>query len=565
MELRYYQKQAIDDFFNFTGNPENWGKHPVIVLPTAAGKSATQAYIINKLLEYKDTRILMITHQSELIKQNFIEFTDHFNEKNIAVGIYSAGLKCRDTKQRVIFAGIQSVYRKAWTLGWFDLIMVDEVHLVNHKNSGMYRTFLDEMQKINSKIIILGLSATPYRTGAGLITEGEDALFDEICHETTIKELMDPNHFKNKDKKQYLCTLISKNAINKVDLTNVHIRAGEYKSDEMEKAFMEKDLVSLAVKEIKDYTMDRKKVLVFCAGIEHCEDVYRKMMALNMQADYVHSQRKNEENQNSLNSFKIGKIKYILNVGILTTGYNAKDIDCIVLLRSTCSPGLYYQMAGRGLRIFPGKENCLILDFGKNIERMGPIDKIEIKRAKEGKSTIETAPQKECPVCRNLIALPVMICPECGYKYPVKEKHDETASDADIISKYKKPEKMNVESVQYWRHTKAGKPDSLRVDYYFNAYNKISAWICIEHDGYARRKATEWLNTMTEGTSVEDEFIDSVTEALEFCKEFKKPTQIIVDKNEKFPKIVGYVFEEKKEKEIIEEKDLDQKIMEMLF
>ena len=914
-----------------------------------SGKSIIQAHIVDKVLQYAGTRVLLITHQAELIKQNYLEFVKNFDTEKINIGIYSAGLKCRDTRSRVLFAGIQSVYKKAWILGWFDLILVDEVHLVNNKNSGMYRTFLEEMQKINSKIIIAGLSATPYRMKAGLLTEGDEALFDEICHETTIKELIDPNHYRNKDKKQYLCNLISKNAVNKVDLTNVHIRAGEYKADEMESAFMQNDLVSLAVKEIQEYTTDRKKVLIFCAGISHCEDVYEKMKALNMNCAFVHSQQKNEINQEILRNFKEGIIKYILNIGILcldeeteiltsegfvgidemnenykiaswktdggiefkpplriirrkrfgnenmvsfgnkkgfsasirvtenhrmvirngqnnkkiktisaketfnyssicipafgeccpekiyaitprykqneknhisvtafhyrkrgfsqeeakkvatiqvkrlremrykhpfeltekecffigfwlgdgtkscgrfsisqseryidniekienimeeigisytkkiykpdkkskynsvrwslprgtggysqsikngyfplepyfekegtklffglskkqltsllegfyladgihhgkfktkrkeitgtqiqlykllqeicsmrgisatiykktapkknnhtqqykfifnarknwvytpkknikierifkeervwcvtsstsflicrrkgkvfvtgnTTGFNEKDIDCIVLLRSTMSPGFYYQQVGRGLRIFPGKENCLILDFGKNIERLGPIDKIEIRTAKNGTSTIETAPQKECPSCRNLIALSAMVCPECGFEYPVKEKHEETASGADIISKYKPPKPVNVESVQFWRHSKAGKPDSLRVDYYLNMYEKVSTWICIEHEGYARNKALEWLDIMTEGTELEYENINSVTEALDGCKKFRKPFQIVVDKNEKFPKITGYIFSEEQE-----EKDLNKKIEDIMF
>lgn len=552
---RYYQQQAIDNFFDYTA--KNWGKHPIIVLPTGSGKSLVQAVIIKKILSYEHTRVLMLTHQKELIKQNAQEFIENFtNEIFFDVGIYSAGLKKKDTKNRVLFAGIQSVYKKAWHLGWFDIILIDECHLIPHKNEGMYRTFLSEMEKINKNIVVCGLSATPFRTKDGLLTDGENTLFDEICHETTIKELMDPQNYKNLDKKQYLCPIISpkKSMKSKADLSHVHIRGGEYIQQEMENAFIRNDLVSKAVQEILEYTTDRKKILIFASGIKHCEEIKEKMLDLGLNVGVVHSKQSEELNQQNINKFKKGTIKFLINMGILTTGFNEKGIDCIAILRATQSPVLYIQIVGRGMRLHPDKENCLVLDFGQNIERHGPIDKIEIRKKSDGTSEIQTAPEKECPECHSLIHLSIMECPECGFIFIGKNKHEEKASETEIISVWKKPLEVEIKEISYSKHEKQGKIPSLRVDYYYSFFEKYSEWICLDHTGFARKKALQWISNVTEYD------IKTVDEALKYCEYFKKPKKIIVDLNDKFPKVVGYSFEDD-----TKEDDLELKLERLIF
>jgi DNA repair protein RadD len=536
LQPRYYQKEVTEKFFDYTAS--NWGKHPLVVMPTGSGKSLVIAYIIKRMLEYKNTRVMMITHQQELIKQNLSELYENLdNEVFLDVGIYCAGLHRKDTRNRIIFCSIQSVYKKAWELGWFDVILVDEAHLINNENTGIYRSFFNEMEKINKNVVIGGLSATPYRMKSGLLTEG-DALFDDICYEVSIKELINPTHYRNIDKQQYLCDLISKNGVHKVDLSDVHIRGGEYVPKEMEHAFMEKDLVVQAIREIVECTHDRKKILIFTAGIMHCEEVFQKMQSLGLNATCVHSKQSNEKNQINIKSWKAGNIKYLLNIGILATGFNEKAIDCIVLLCSTMSPGRYSQWAGRGFRLHPDKKNCLILDFGRNIETHGPVDKIEIKKNKNGKKEVNTCPQKECPACHELLFLAVQICPFCGHEFPQKDKHEQEASNADILSKWKKPEKVEIQNILYSRHQKVGKPDSLRVDYYQDIYQSYTTWVCLDHEQYAKKKALQWIRKMT------DLDIKTVDDALDKCDSFKKPSHIMVDKNGKYPEIISYIFNE---------------------
>ncbi len=540
LKPRYYQLDAFNAFFEYTAN--NWGKHPLIVLPTGAGKSYVQAMIVEHMLQYDHTRILLVTHQQELIKQNYIELVDNFDGQLLDTGIYSAGLKCRDTKNRIIFAGIQSVYKRAWELGWFDLILVDEAHRIPQDNMGTYRKFLGEMVKINKNVVIGGLSATPYRMKSGLLCEGKDKIFDDICHNTSIPELINPNHFKNRDRKQYLCEIISKNAVNKADMTGVHIRGGDYAQNEMETAFRKGDLVEKAVCEIKDYTTDRNKILVFTSGIQHCEEVTEKLNRIGCMAKCIHSQKSDQDNEDAIKGFKKGEFRFLVNVDILTTGFNEKAIDCICMLRSTRSPGLYYQIAGRGLRMHELKTNCLYLDFGGNILFHGPIDKIEIRSNKKtGKKEIGTNPMKECPQCQQLLFIAVAICPTCGFVFKEDDEynHDEKASEADILSKWKKPKEVDIEYISYSRHQKQGKPDSMKVSYYYNDQLHLSydEYVCLDHPGYAGQKAVQWVKKRTNAD------ILNVDHALLNQTIFREPKKIIVDLNGKFPQITGYIFE----------------------
>lgn len=540
---RYYQIEALEALQEYTAT--NHGSNPLIVLPTGTGKALLQAMIVKWMLEWDHTKILLLTHQKELILQNSEELIKLLNTPFVDYGIYSAGLNKRDSRNRILFAGIQSVWKRAWSdVGYRDLILIDEVHLVNNKSEGTYRTFLSEMKKINPKIIIVGLTATPWRLRGGLLTEGKTKLFDNICYEVTIPELIRADHPKNKDKKQYLCNIITpKKAMkSKVDLSEVHIRAGEYAENEMQQAFCKDDLIDRSVKEILEYSENRKKVLIFTSGITHCEIVAETFKNYNQSVGFVHSQKTDMENQKVLSDFKEGRIKFLCNVSILTTGYNVKDIDCIVLLRSTCSSGLYLQMVGRGLRLHPAKEDTLVLDFGNNILKHGAIDQIEVKKQKDGTSKVEGVPQKTCPNCESLMFLAVMICPDCGYEFPQRDKHEDQASEADIISKWKKPEIYDVNYIDYQVHQKTGKPDSLRVKYYVSDMLHYDEYVCPMHPGFAARKAKNWLDQRLPVERL-DEPLYCIEDIIKNKDKITEPVQIIVDINGKYPQITGYLFE----------------------
>lgn len=173
------------------------------------------------------------------------------------IGIYSAGLKCRDTEHPIIVAGIQSVFRRADELDRFDLILVDEAHMIPPDGDGMYKTFLAEAKIVNPNVRLIGLTATPYRMTTGTIC-GPDNLLNEVCYEVGVRELIVQG---------YLCKLKSKAGRQKVDTSSLHLRGGEFVSGEVEDLMDDDHLVQSACSEIVEYAKDRHSVLIFASGV----------------------------------------------------------------------------------------------------------------------------------------------------------------------------------------------------------------------------------------------------------------------------------------------------------
>jgi DNA repair protein RadD len=404
-EPRYYQREALNSIFHYFQDDDS--THPIISLPTGSGKSLVQAMLAEKILnEYPECRLLFLTHQQELIKQNHAELMELFDNLFIDAGIYSAGLKSRDTGNKILFAGIQSVYKKAKRLGEFNLIIVDEAHSIPKKGEGMYRRFFKDMMEIAPHCKIIGLTATPYRLDSGFLTddfiiEKKDndgkiikinmRLFDKIIYHISVSKLID---------QKFLCPLIGKTGIVRPDTSGVKMRGGDFIEHELDAVCNNAEIIRRAVTEIIALTENRNHVLLFCVSIAHAEAVKEEFVSQGADCAVIHSDLPVDVKDQIILDFKDQKIKYVANVNMLTTGFNAKHIDCIALLRPTMSPGLYYQICGRGLRTLKGKENCLILDYAGNIGRHGPIDKIDII-PKDGKryGGVSCSPMKYCPEC----------------------------------------------------------------------------------------------------------------------------------------------------------------------
>ena len=496
MELRPYQQAAVDAVYNHLRSKEN---NPCIVLPTGTGKSVVIAKIVSDSVQQWNGRVLILAHVKELLEQNSGKVKAFCPD--IPIGIFSAGLKSRDTEEPVIVAGIQSVYNKACDLGAFDLVIVDEAHLIAPDGDGMYRTFLKDMKVINPRVRVIGLTATPFRLKGGLICQPENIL-NEVCYEAGLKEMIAQG---------YLSPLISKAGRTEVNLDDLHIRGGEFIGEEMAAAMDNELIVSSACREIVDLTRDRKSVLIFTTSVEHCKHVAEKIQAYSGQeCAIVTGDTSAGERAEIISRFKgelvpadlFGKtkpqLKFLCNVNVLTTGFDAPNTDCIVLLRPTNSAGLLIQMVGRGTRLSPqtGKQNCLVLDYGGNILRHGPVDMIRVKEPGAGKGG--DAPAKKCPQCLALIHAAYAKCPLCGFEFPPSEKSNlsDKASSAGIISGQIDYTDYDVQDVYYCvhekRHAEPGTPRTMRIDYRVGFDEFKSEWVCPEHTGYARDKFLKW-------------------------------------------------------------------------
>jgi DNA repair protein RadD len=229
-------------------------------------------------------------------------------------------------------------------------------------------------------------------------------------------------------------------------------------------------------------------------------------------------------------------------VAVLTTGFDVPQVDFIALLRATKSPVLYVQIAGRGMRLADGKDNCLWADFTDTTERMGPVDAIKGRlptAARKGE-----APTKLCPECGSQNPASATECIDCGFKFPEPEriKHGNKASAAAVLSSQQEAlfEEVPVDEVRYRLHQKEGSPPSLRVEYLNGIMVAAREWVCVSHQGYARKKAEAWWATR----SKIDAIPGSAEEAIEWLEYdadiLRKPAMIRITKMDKYPQVVSY-------------------------
>jgi len=489
--LRPYQLQAIDAVYRHLRDHHD---NPVVVIPTGGGKTPVMATICRDAVETWQGRVLVLAHVKELLQQS----VDKLKQvgPGLPVGVYSAGLKRRDTEHAVIVAGIQSVYQRAAELGAFDLILVDECHLIPADGEGMYRQFLAEAKAACPYLRVVGFTATPFRLDAGPICRA-DHFLNSVCFEIGVRELI---------RDGFLSKLTSKAGIAKADISRLRVRAGEFVASEVEAAMDEAALVEAACAEVVELTKGRHSVLIFAAGVQHGRHVCRVLQERHgIECGFVCGDTPDAERDELLARFRRDQrgglfeqapLKYLCNVNVLTTGFDAPNVDCVVLLRPTMSPGLYYQMVGRGFRLHSGKSDCLILDYGGNVLRHGPVDQIRVQDT-TARGTGE-APAKECPACRSLIAAAYRVCPDCGHEFPKPKakRHDERAANGGVLSGEVIDQEWEVRDVVYSVHTKKDAdetaPKTMRVDYRLGLDHWASEWICFEHSGWPRRKAVQW-------------------------------------------------------------------------
>jgi len=241
--------------------------------------------------------------------------------------------------------------------------------------------------------------------------------------------------------------------------------------------------VRATVEEIVTFGEDRQSWLVFASGIDHAEMIREEMAEHDVVAEVVTGADNKTDRTRKIADFKAHRLRCLINVNVLTTGFNHKATDLVAMVRATASAGLYVQMVGRGTRTAEGKTDCLLLDFGGNVERHGFIDAVRVRDKTQGAAK-GSAPVKECPACQALVATALRYC-ECGHKFPEPElNHGTKAYEGAVMSNQVVAEWADVDDVVYQRHQKAGKPDSVKVTYYCGM-KTINEWLCPDHGGYA--------------------------------------------------------------------------------
>ena len=521
IELREYQEASVAAVFDyFATRPGNC----ILSLPTGSGKSIVQAELLRRsLASYPQERFLLVTHVRELLQQNYDRLLDVWPEA--PVGLYSAGLKKREIRP-ITIAGIQSIYRRPAALGDVGLVVVDECHLVPRSGTGMYLSLLEGLRRANPHLRVLGLTATPYRLDSGPLVEGEDSIFNGVAYEADILELVHDG---------YLSRLRNRVGSARADLHKVHVRGGDFVESELESVMDAEALVEAVADEAIPLLADRHKWLVFCCGVTHAQHVAGVLNERGVPTGCVTGETPSDERAATLARFSAGQLRALTNVMVLTHGFDQPDIDAIVMLRPTLSTGLYVQQCGRGLRIAPGKTDCLVLDYAGNVMRHGPITRpIVNQKGGNGEAVL-----RECPECHDVIPGGCTVCPCCGYQFPTREvvhqhrvthdvEHDIMGADNLVTA--------TVEFVEYERHEKFGRPDSMCVTYHCRTtegrHRSYNEYVCPEHPGYAGEKGRRWLATRGARGAI------TVAAGLAASESLRTPTEIIVDTSERWPRIV---------------------------
>ncbi|SKA20001.1 DEAD/DEAH box helicase [Consotaella salsifontis] len=492
LKLRDYQRDAIDALYDYWGRE---GGSPLIVVPTGGGKSLILATICQELIrDYPDMRIMIVTHVKELIESNYRELVGIW--PLAPAGIYSAGLGRRDAHAQILFAGVQTISRKATNLGHFDLVMVDEAHLLPRNAETQYGQLLAGLRSINQDLRLVGMTATPFRLGEGLLTEGDGAIFDAIAYEKPIGEMIE---------EKWLSRPISKGMATRYDLTGVGKLGGDYKQNALQAAVDKFEVTRAAIDEVCAYGHDRKTWLLFCSGLEHAYHVRDEIRSRGISCETVAGETPSDERRRILEEFKAGRIRAVTNNAVMTTGTNIPGIDLLAMMRPTLSASLYVQMIGRGLRLAPGKENCLVLDFAGNVSKHGPIDAVTPSAPRSGTGE---APVRLCPRdgtdptgrcgCGSINHASARVCVDCGFIFPEPEKEEKLSREAEYVPVLSTEGAAwaTVKSRTFRFHPPKieSNPPSVKVTYMVGM-KTVNEWVCPQHMEHPNPRSRQFPKT----------------------------------------------------------------------
>ncbi|RKT01062.1 DEAD/DEAH box helicase [Chryseobacterium defluvii] len=363
--LRPYQKEAVEAGIRyFQGNSK---KNVVLILTTGAGKSV----VIANMLAPLTGKTVILQPSKEILEQNFAKYIS----QGFKASIYSAsaGQKKVDT---ITFCTIGSIINKKHLFEGLEHIIIDECHLVNPKG-GMYEEFISAFPKAK----VLGLTATPYRLhstmeGAQLkfITRTKPRIFDEVLYYVQNSELFynDPPYLA---KLEYF-------SFNVVDRSMLQVNSSgtDFTEQSLKRYYKIIDMPSIIVKYANRLLAKKPNLLVFCSLIEEAENVTRRIPG----AVILTGSTRKDERERILSQFKSGKIRCVVNVGVLTTGFDYPELECVLIARSTMSLALYYQIVGRVMRIAPNKEKAWVVDLGGNVNFFGKIETMKIEQTPTG-------------------------------------------------------------------------------------------------------------------------------------------------------------------------------------
>ena len=574
-KLRDYQQQAVSNTIKFFQKKRD---PAMVVLPTGAGKSL----VIAELARIAKGRVLVLAHVKELVEQNYEKYISY----ELEAGIFSASLGKKDWDHKAIFGSVQSVARAPDDFfNDFSLLVIDECHRVAEEGATQYQEVIKKLQDRNPQLCILGLTATPYRLGLGWIYEysqqGElktdkKRFFKQCVYELPLSYMI---------KKHYLTIPVKVDIpVTSYDFSELTDKDRMFTTAEVEEILKsQKRLTPFIIKNIIDITerYHRKGVMIFSATVKHAEEIMSYLPVHD--ARLVLGDTAIDDRNRIIDDFKNKKFKYLVNVSVLTTGFDAPHVDVIAILRPTESNSLYQQIVGRGLRLSPGKKDCYVLDYtGMGHDIYAP----EISDKRPAKDTV--AVKVPCPKCahendfwgradedgivyehygrkcKGATQDPVTLqITACGYRFRLKICHSCGAENDITARACEKCDAILIDADAKLKQAKLSKnshvltPDKItfeeRMDKNSNAYLEIRYY---DHDAQYVSEA-HFFNNPSSVKKFNINFLrshlrrpelaidlDSPQEVIRFQKLFRLPSFVIARKQDKFWKITEKIFAE---------------------
>ena len=448
--LRSYQEEAVTDLLDSILRGETSG---VTALVTGGGKSVILAEAVRRVRTMWNGRILVLTHVAELVTQDVAAIAKL--NTPFDVGVNCSALNRRDTQHPIVVATIGSIAKNLDALGVRHLVLIDEAHRVSPTEQTQYNQVIRHFRALTPKMYTWGLTATPYRQGQGLLTEGDGALFDHIITDMTVGD-----KFTWFIDQGYLVDVKSVRTETEIDVAEVSVsNSGEFNQKELQQVTDQHEITRKILLEAEPHIVAARACMIFAVGVSHAWHVHALLAELlGIHAVVVVGDTVTKERNEAFRLFKTGTVKVLINCGVATTGFDYNAVDLLVVIRAIRSTSLWVQIVGRALRpvYAPGydlstQEGRLaaiehspkgryskVLDFGGNAMRLGEVNAPAIpsnkKKKRDPNAPNEPPPAKSCPMCQAVMASNVRECRFCGFEFPITTLH-EHADGSDIIKR----------------------------------------------------------------------------------------------------------------------------------
>jgi len=511
---RFYQQEAHDAVFAAL---DRGVRRMLVGMPCGTGKSFLIAMLLKRFDEIAPHfRMMVCINSKKLVKQDAATLYDYW--PYAGVGIYCDGLGKKESHYPITIGTIQSMYGSAFLFGKINVLLIDEAQCISPDEETIYKKFINDLMDANPNLIIIGLSATLYRSKGGQLVE--HGLFESVVYDITGWKA-----FQYLVEQGYLVRLTSNPTDFSYDVTKIKSSGDDYNQKQLQEAVNTPEKNERAMREAIRRGEGRKHWLIFCAGIKHVEAIVKLMQSWGYSCVGAHSKMPEKESDANIEAYEKGEVQILVSDNMITVGFDAPFTDHIVVLRPSKAVVRHVQGLGRGTRPYyapgydldtiegriealraSGRENCLVSDFGKNLERLGPINDPKVPGKKTDKGDL---PIKICTTDKLVFGIPrgnavgcgcynfaaARKCEECHelFIFDTSPKIDADASKA-VATRLSTADAMWIEvmGVDYEVFKRIGARPTMRVKYRSGS-NIYTELVSVEHElPYVRHMSNEW-------------------------------------------------------------------------